>query len=87
MKSKNKDRAISTLRGVILPAKWDNNGRVMRISINTKDENEYIIDYSGRGKELLSYLREMIEIEGTILQKIGGTMYIKVNNYNLIKEY
>ena len=58
----------------------------MRISLNTQDENEYIIDYSGKGKELLNHLRQQIEVEGRILQRIGGAFYVKVNGYHFINE-
>jgi hypothetical protein len=86
MTIKKKVGALSILQGVVLPSKWDKEGRVMRISLNTQDENEYIIDYSGKGKELLNHLRKRIEVEGKILQRIGGAFYIKVNGYNFINE-
>ena len=86
MKKKKKNDAVSILQGIVLPSKWDKDGRVMRISLNTQDENEYIIDYSGKGKELLNHLRERIEVEGKILQRIGGAFYIKVNGYHCINE-
>lgn len=86
MTKKKKEGAHSILTGVVLPSKWDKEGRVMRISLNTQDENEYIIDYSGKGKELLNHLRKRIEVEGKILQRIGGAFYIKVNGYNFINE-
>ena len=87
MKKKKKNDALSILQGIILPSKWDKDGRVMRISLNTKDESEYIIDYSGRGKELLDHLRETIEVEGKVLQRIGGAHYIKVNSYSQINDH
>jgi hypothetical protein len=86
MKKKKKNDTVSILQGIVLPSKWDKDGRVMRISLNTQDENEYIIDYSGKGKELLNHLRERIEVEGKILQRIGGAFYIKVNGYHCINE-
>ena len=86
MTIKKKDGALSILRGIVLPSKWDKDGKVLRISLNTQDENEYIIDYSGRGKELLNHLRENMEVEGRILQRIGGSLYIKVNGYSSMNE-
>jgi len=86
MNKKTKKNANSILRGIILPTMWDTNGRVKRISLNTHDENEYMIDYSGRGKELLDHIQETIEIEGKVLQRMGGTLYLKVNNFNIISE-
>lgn len=84
MKKKKQEGALSVLQGIVLPSKWDKDGRVMRISLNTQDEKEYIIDYSGKGKELLNHLTKKIEVEGKILQRIGGAFYIKVNGYNFI---
>ena len=63
MKKKSKSNARTILRGIILPAMWDKDGKVKRISLNTQNEHEYMIDYSGRGKELLNHLQETIEIE------------------------
>ena len=86
MKKKKRADAASVLQGIVLPSKWDKDGRVMRISLNTQDEKEYIIDYSGKGKELLNHLRKRIEVEGKILQRIGGGFYIKVNGYHCVNE-
>jgi hypothetical protein len=63
---------------------WDKDGSVKRISLNTPSEHEYMIDYSGKGKELLDHLQEMIEIEGKVIQRMGGTLYIKVNKFNVL---
>jgi len=86
MKKKNKNNASEIMRGLVLPAKWDKNGRAMRISLNTTDEKIYMIDYSGPGKELLKYLREMIEIEGKVFQQLDGTFYVKVKKFNVLSE-
>lgn len=86
MKKKNKSNAHTILRGIILPAMWDKDGKVQRISLNTQNEHEYMIDYSGRGKELLNHLQETIEIEGKVLQRVGGASYVKVNSFNIICE-
>jgi hypothetical protein len=86
MTIKKKEGTLAILQGIVLPSKWDKDGRVMRISLNTKDENEYIIDYSGKGKELLNHLRTSIKVEGKVLQRIGGAFYIKVNSFSPINE-
>jgi hypothetical protein len=84
MKKRKQANNRTILRGIILPAMWDKDGRVKRISLNTKNEHEYMIDYSGRGKELLNHLQETIELEGKVLQRMGGAFYIKVNSYRVI---
>ena len=84
MDQKSQECASSILHGIVLPSKWSKDGRVLRISLNTHDENEYLIDYNGRGKELFNYLRQMIEIEGKVIRRIGGDYCIKVSRYSLI---
>jgi len=86
MRKNNKSNANTILHGIILPVKWDKNGRAIRISLNTADEKVYMIDFSGPGKELLQYLREMIKIEGMILQKLDGSLNIKVKHYSVLGE-
>ena len=87
MKSKNRKNEQSKLRGIILPNQWDNNGNVKSIALNTHDEKEYIIEFNGQGKELLNHLQEMIEIEGKVLQELGGSLYVKVSSYNVLANY
>ena len=84
MRRKNIKDSTTILHGIILPVKWDKNGKVMRISLNAPDEKVYTIDYSGPGKELLRHIREMIKVEGIILQKLNGSLYVKVKNYNVV---
>ena len=84
MEKKLKNSSNSILCGIVLPTEWDTNGRVMRISINTHDESEYIIDYSGQGKELINHLKEMIEIEGKVIKRLSGHSYVKVSSFNVV---
>ena len=87
MKKKNKKNANTILRGIILPTMWDKDGKVKRISLNTQNEHEYMIDYSERGKELLNHIQETIEIEGKVIQRMSGALYVKVNRFNVISEH
>lgn len=86
MQQGKKKDGKSKILGIILPSQWDENGKVTRISINTRDEEEYDIDYSGSGKELLNHLQQIVEIECKLMQRIGGQQYVKVFTYHLIQE-
>jgi hypothetical protein len=77
------DRFI--LRGIILPSQWDKTGKVVRISLNTDDEKEYMIACSGRGRELRNYTRKMIEVDGKVIQQISGDLSIKVDRFNVVE--
>ena len=85
MQNKQKKTNQTILRGIVLPAQWDDEGNVMRIAINTHDEKEYVIDFSGRGKELLGHLKELIEVNGRVRENMGGNPYVKVNHYTVLE--
>ena len=42
----------SKITGVIVPSAWTKAGKISKISILTRDENEYQIDLGKTGKEL-----------------------------------
>ena len=86
MQKKDGKNNQSKLCGIVLPIQWDENGNIIRISLNTSDEKAYVIDYSGRGRELLNHLQDMIEVDGKVQQRLGGSLYLKVNNYTVIQE-
>ncbi|MEJ2096278.1 MAG: hypothetical protein P8Y38_03865 [Deltaproteobacteria bacterium] len=86
MQTDEKKKKKSKILGIILPFQWDENGKVTRISINTHDEKEYEVDYSGHGKELLNHLQKMVEIDGKLVQRLGGAQYVKVHHFNLIED-
>ncbi|MCG6910901.1 MAG: hypothetical protein LJE94_12350 [Deltaproteobacteria bacterium] len=85
MKNKPKKSGSSKLRGIVLPNQWDIDGKIKRIALNTHDEKEYIIDFSGKGKDLLNHLQQMIEVDGKILTRVGGGRYIKVSDYTVLE--
>lgn len=68
-----------------MPNQWDSNGKIKRIALNTHDEKEYIIDFSGQGKDLLNHLKKMIEVEGKVLQRVGGDLYLKVRSFSVLE--
>jgi hypothetical protein len=85
MMNKNYKNKQSILRGIVLPNQWDSNGKIKRIALNTHDEKEYIIDFSGQGKDLLNHLKKMIEVEGKVLQRVGGDLYLKVRSFSVLE--
>ncbi len=67
------------LRGVIIPVDWDEKGAVKAIGISTHDEEEYLISNDPKGKDLLSYLQNPVEITGNIFE-VAGIKIVKVKN-------
>ena len=84
-KSQNKTRK-PIITGIILPSKWDDDGKVTRISIHTNDENEYIVDFSGAGKELLNLIHKKVEVKGKLRERLNGNVVIQIHSYKKVVE-
>jgi len=74
------------IRGVVIPRKWDENGRVVAITILTHDEDEYLIENDGRGKELKAFIRENVEVSGAVRPQDGNKV-VQVKKFKLLKEF
>src|SRR4030042_6286628 len=59
------------IRGIIIPAGWDEKGNIIAIAVSTFDEDVYHIENDDRGSQLMHFIREEVEIKGTIRYKDG----------------
>lgn len=76
----------ASITGIILPAKWNEQGKAARISIHTDNKKEYQVNFSGAGKELLNYTYKKVEIEGKPKEQLSGGLTIDVKRYKIIEE-
>ena len=74
------------IRGVVVPRTWDEDGRVVAITILTHDEDEYHVENDGRAKELKKFIRENVEVLGLVRPQ-GGMKVIQVNKFRLCREF
>lgn len=74
------------IRGVVVPRIWDKDGRVVAITILTHDEDEYYVENDGRGKELKTFIRENVEVLGSVKPQ-NGIKVIQVNKFRLYREF
>ena len=81
----DKGEDMLKIRGVVVPRTWDENGRVVDITILTHDEDEYRVENDGRGKELKAFIRENVEVSGTV-RPADGIKVIHVKKIRLHKE-
>jgi hypothetical protein len=82
----NRERGIErTIRGTIFPVEWDKNDNIVRVVIDTPDQDGYLIDRNRKGKELLYYVWREVEVSGTIRDDDGGYSIFKVKEYFLTK--
>jgi hypothetical protein len=63
-KARKRESRLTKIRGIVVPIAWDDLGHITAIAISTWDEDEYAVDFAGKGKELLSHIRDEVEVAG-----------------------
>jgi hypothetical protein len=71
-----------TIRGIVIPADWDEKGNVVAVAVSTYDEVEYLIENHEKEKELKAFIREEVEVSG-ILTEEKNRLIIKIEEYRL----
>ena len=85
----NKDKKASgppSIEGIIMPSRWNEQGKPARIAIHTDDRKEYEIDFSGAGKELLDLTYKKVSVQGKLRQQLNGRSILCVRQYQVIKD-
>ena len=59
---------MTRIKGIVIPAAWDQNGKIISLAIATDDEQEYLIETRQIFTKLKSLLREEVVVTGTIRQ-------------------
>lgn len=74
------------IQGIIMPSRWNEQGKPARIAIHTDDRKEYEIDFGGAGKELLELTYKKVTIQGKLRQQLNGRAILCVRQYQIIKD-
>lgn len=73
---------LTTVRGLIIPVDWDQEGNVVELALSSYDEREYRIEKQDKGIELFKFIREEVEVTGSIVEEKGKKTF-KVKEYTL----
>jgi hypothetical protein len=73
---------IVTLRGVVIPVQWDDEGNATAVALSAYDEDEYFIDRGGEGVRLMADMRKRVEVQGMVREEAGRKI-ITVKAYSL----
>jgi hypothetical protein len=84
-KQKKKDNK-PLIEGIIIPAKWDDNGKVTGVTIQSNDEKVYLVEHTRAGEELLGFIHEKVEAKGKIRERLDGRTLITVQSYRKVEE-
>lgn len=60
-----------TIEGVVIPAGWDAEGRVVAVAISARDENEYAVARDRKGHELMRLIRKEVMVTGEVTEEAG----------------
>ena len=81
-----KKRAVSRngIEGLVIPNKWNENGKIVGIAIHTDKEEMFIVAHNRMEGELLNQLHIKVRIEGKIMQRLDGNKLIHVSSFQPI---
>ena len=83
---KREETRERTIRGIILPAEWDEDGSVTSIGIETIDEEDYIIHLNKMGKKLMAFIDRTVVATGTVKEMYGDLIFT-VSRYSLLEDH
>ncbi len=72
---------MACIRGIVIPAAWDQDGNIVSLAIATDDELEYLVETSQIVAKLMSLLRQEVEVTGTINQTEKNNI-IRITSYS-----
>jgi len=81
-KSKKSNQLI-TVRGILLPVDWDEDGHVIALGLSGTDEKEYQIEIRNKKAELLALLQKEVEVTGRLRERSGNSVIV-LKNYTLV---
>jgi hypothetical protein len=84
MKSRSKKRnPLITIRGILLPMDWDEDGNVTALGLSGVDEKDYQIEAKTKKAELLALLQKEVEVTGLLRERVGNRVIV-LKNYRIV---
>jgi len=75
-----------TITGIVTAADWDEDDAIIAVTISTADENEYLVDETPKGGELLELVCRNVRVTGTLEDDGVGDKIISVKSYELLDD-
>ena len=83
-------KPISTpanVTGIIMPNRWDYNGRINEIAIYTGTEEVYRVEPSRLAHEIMmNFMHKRIAAQGQISERLDGKMTIAIQEFSVSEE-
>ena len=75
-----------TIKGIVAPADWDDDGNIIAVIISTPLEEEYLVDAGDLGEELLGLIGTEVVVRGTAGSDRDGFKTIAVKHCGVLEE-
>ena len=77
------DDELITIRGIVIPVDWDEEGNALAVAILGAGEEEHFVEQDREGKKLLELMQQEVEVSGTVRETIHGHKVITVKSHGL----
>lgn len=57
----------TTIRGIVIPGAWNEEGDVISVAIATYNEEKYLVENNDKGLQLFSLLQKRVVIDGVLV--------------------
>lgn len=74
-----------TITGIVTAADWDEDHDIIAVTISTADEEEYLVDGTPKGEELLEFVCKNVRVTGSI-EDDDGDKIISVKSYEVLDD-
>ena len=71
-----------TIRGIVIPTDWNENGHPRSVAIATYREQKYLVAEGPKSRQLLSLLNERVVVSGMV-QFMDNGMVIEIHDFYL----
>jgi hypothetical protein len=63
------DSELKTIRGIVIPTDWHDNGHPRSVAIATYREKKYLVAESPQSRKLLLLLNQRVVVSGTVCRR------------------
>ena len=79
---RTEDNQLATVKGILIPVDWDEDGNVRAVGVAGTDEEEYLIESNDNREMFLRLIRTEVEVHG-LLSERAGKKIITVKSYKV----
>ena len=73
---------IKTIRGIVIPTDWHDDGHARSVAIATYHEQKYVVAENAACRRLLPFVNERVVVSGVVREE-GAGMVIEIGDFHL----